>query len=117
MKILEVVVDRILNSADRRAEISARLMLSLLNGVTLPETHEFLAPHLPSDGFVLVSVPVADGRAIARVLAVNKLPIIAGLGANLVSRVSSEWRNPIGSRIASHRFRTRRSVIGIHGFC
>ena len=80
MKILEVLVDRILNSADRRAEISARLMLSLLNGVTLPETHEFLAPHLPSDGFVLVSVPVADGPAFARVLAVNKLPIIAGLG-------------------------------------
>jgi purine catabolism regulator len=80
MKILEVVVDRILNSADRRAEISARLMLSLLNGVTLPETHEFLAPHLPSDGFLLVSVPVSDAPSLARVLAVNKLPIIAGLG-------------------------------------
>jgi purine catabolism regulator len=80
MKILEVVVDRILNSADRRAEVSARLMLSLLNGVTLPETNEFLAPHLPSDGFVLVSVPVSDGRALSRLLAVNKLPVIAGLG-------------------------------------
>jgi len=80
MKILEVVVDRILNGADRRAEISARLMLSLLNGVTLPETHEFLAPHLPSDGFVLVSVPVSDARALARAIAMNKLPILAGLG-------------------------------------
>jgi purine catabolism regulator len=80
MKILEVVVDRILNSADRRAEISARLMLSLLNGVTLPETHEFLAPHLPSDGFVLVSVAVSEARALARVFAVKQLPVIAGIG-------------------------------------
>jgi len=80
MKVLEVVVDRILNAADRRSEVSARLMLSLLNGVTLPETHEFLAPHLPSDGFVLVSLPVADARSIARALSVRNMPVIAGMG-------------------------------------
>lgn len=84
MKVLEVSVDRLLNEADRRSEVSARLMLSLLNGTTLPERAEFLAPHLPSDGFQLVAFPAAEGRKIARAVAVRKLPVIVGAG-----RVSS----------------------------
>jgi purine catabolism regulator len=80
MKVLEVVIDRILNAAERRAEISARLMLSLLNGVGLPDTGEFLAPQRASDGFVLVALPVNDARSIASVLAVSGLPVIAGVG-------------------------------------
>lgn len=80
MKVLEVVIDRILNAAERRAEISARLMLSLLNGVGLPDTSEFLEPELASDGFVMVALPAADARSIASVLAVKALPVVAGMG-------------------------------------
>jgi PucR family transcriptional regulator, purine catabolism regulatory protein len=80
MKVLEVAVDRQLNDADRRSEVSARLMLSLLNGTALPETTEFMQPHLPSDGFQLVAFPADDGRKIARAIAAAKLPIIVGAG-------------------------------------
>lgn len=80
MKVLEVAVDRQLNDADRRSEVSARLMLSLLNGTALPEIAEFTQPHLPSDGFQLVAFPTADGRKIARAVAAAKLPIIVGSG-------------------------------------
>jgi purine catabolism regulator len=80
MKVLEVTVDRQLNDADRRSEVSARLMLSLLNGTALPEITGFLHPHLPSDGFQLVAFPPADGRKIARAVAAVKLPVIVGAG-------------------------------------
>lgn len=80
MKVLEVVVDQRLNAADRRAEISSTLMLSLLNGIALPDTAAFLDPYLPSDGFVLVSFPPEEHRAISRALSVKKFPVISGMG-------------------------------------
>lgn len=80
MKVLEVNVHRILDAADRRAEVSARLMLALLNGTPLPETSAFLAPHMPSDGFQLIALPASEGSAVDRALAINRLPVIAGAG-------------------------------------
>ncbi len=80
MKVLEVAVDRILNAADRRAEVSAKLMLGLLNGMATAELSEFLDPHLPSEGFQLVAFPTASARAVARVAAAHRLPIVVGPG-------------------------------------
>lgn len=80
MKVLEVVIDRILNAAERRAEVSARMMLSLLNGVGLSDTREFLEPQRASNGFVMVALPPGDAQSVASVLAVSGLPVIAGMG-------------------------------------
>lgn len=80
MKVLEVAVDRILNAADRRSEVSARLMLSLLNGTALPETAGFLAPHLPSNGFQLAAFAESEGTAVARAVSARRLPVIVGAG-------------------------------------
>ena len=80
MKVLEVVVDQILNAADRRSEVSSRLMVSLLNGTASPELLEFLDPHLQSEGFTLVAFSPSEGQTIARALAARKMPVVAGMG-------------------------------------
>ena len=80
MKVLEVAVDRVLNAADRRADVSARLMLSLLNGAVPPETGRFLGPHLPSQGFQLLALPASDGPSASRAVAAQRLPVLVGAG-------------------------------------
>lgn len=80
MKVLEVLADRILNESDRRAEISGRLMISLLNGMGVPEVAAFIAPELASDGFRLAAFAPHDGEALSRAVATARLPIVSGAG-------------------------------------
>ncbi|WP_341952142.1 PucR family transcriptional regulator ligand-binding domain-containing protein [Salinibacterium sp. TMP30] len=80
MKVLEVTIEHILNAADRRAEIAARVMLSLLNGAQPPEFDELLAPHSVSTGFQIAAFAVADGDRVARAVALRELPIVVGAG-------------------------------------
>jgi purine catabolism regulator len=80
MKVLEVAVDRRLTKADHRAQVAARLMLTLLNGSTPEEMGPFVSPHLPSEGFQLVAFPAADGAAVARAVASHGLPVVVGAG-------------------------------------
>lgn len=80
IKVLEVAVDGVLRSADRRAEVGARAMLALLNGNIPPETTTLIEPHLPSSGFQMLAFGTVDGTRIARAIALLDLPVIVGQG-------------------------------------
>jgi purine catabolism regulator len=80
MKVLEVTVDRRLNEADRRVEVSTRLMRSLLNGTALPEIADFVGPHGAADGFQVIALSPSAGAKVARAVALHKLPVLVGPG-------------------------------------
>jgi purine catabolism regulator len=80
MKVLEVTIEHILNAADRRAEVAARVMLSLLNGTQPPELDELLAPLQVSNGFQVAAFAAEDGDRVARAVALRELPVVVGAG-------------------------------------
>lgn len=80
MKVLEVTIEHILNAADRRAEVAARVMLSLLNGTQPPELDELLAPLQISTGFQVAAFAAEDGDRVARTVALRELPVVVGAG-------------------------------------
>lgn len=79
-KMLEVATDAVLAAADRRCELSDRLLTGLLNGSVTEETREFLAPRVPSDGFRLVALPRERVSAVARAVALAESPALLGTG-------------------------------------
>lgn len=79
MKILEVTVDRLLNAADRRAEISAGLMKSLVNGGAIAEADAFLTPAM-DDGFQVAAFSSSGAAAVQRATSVAQLQVIVGTG-------------------------------------
>lgn len=78
MKVLEIAVDRVLRSADRRVELGASIMLALLNGTVPAETEKVVHPHLPSNGFQVLAFADPDGGRVARAVAILRLPVIVG---------------------------------------
>ncbi|MET8829908.1 PucR family transcriptional regulator ligand-binding domain-containing protein [Streptomyces sp. NPDC004610] len=80
MKVMEVAVDRVLNAADRRSELSAAALAALLGGTVPAGLAEVLRPHRLTEGFRLVAVGAGDGAAVARLAAVHRLPVAVGPG-------------------------------------
>lgn len=79
-KVLEVTVDRIISAADRRAEVSARVLGGLLNGTKPHETDHLLAPHRASEGFQIAAFSSENGPLVARAVALREIPLIVGAG-------------------------------------
>ncbi|WP_323960498.1 CdaR family transcriptional regulator [Arthrobacter sp. JZ12] len=79
-KMLEVATDAVLAAADRRGELAERLLAGLLNGSATEETREFLAPHVPSNGFRLAALPRGRVAAVGRAVALAAMPVLLGTG-------------------------------------
>jgi purine catabolism regulator len=80
MKVMEVAVDRVLNLADRRSEISSGIMRALLNGTVPHQIAEIVDAHHASEGFHLVAFPASGAAPVARIAACHQLPVIVGAG-------------------------------------
>jgi PucR family transcriptional regulator, purine catabolism regulatory protein len=80
LKVLEVTVDRLLDQADRRSELSARLLTSTLNGEQSTEAEAFLAPHALATGYHAASFDDIHGQAVARAITLARLPVLVGSG-------------------------------------
>lgn len=79
-KMLEVATDSVLNAADRRAEVSARLLAILLNGTVPDDVSGFFRPHTPSDGFVVAAFGSEHLAAVRRAVSVEAAPVLVGAG-------------------------------------
>jgi PucR family transcriptional regulator, purine catabolism regulatory protein len=79
-KMLEVATDSVLNAADRRAEVSARLFTTLLNGAAPEDTSIFFRPHKPSDGFTIAAFGIDHLAAIRRAVSVATAPVLVAVG-------------------------------------
>ncbi|MGN7860838.1 PucR family transcriptional regulator [Microbacterium sp. 22303] len=80
IKIIEVAVDRLLDTADRRAQLSAAHMTALINGVGTSDLPAFLDPHPTVDGFRILAFDGASGPLVARAAATALLPAVVGSG-------------------------------------
>ncbi|MGE2836498.1 PucR family transcriptional regulator [Mycobacterium sp. SMC-4] len=83
LKILEVLVDRMLDRADSRQEASAKLMSALLNGfggqVGL-QASRFLGVQNQSTDFVVAAFPRDAAAVVARAVAIKRIPALVGTG-------------------------------------
>ncbi|SDG21117.1 purine catabolism regulatory protein [Klenkia brasiliensis] len=81
LQVLRSAVDRLLDAADRRSEVMARLMHAVLNGTADARAlRTFLSPHELSEGFHLVAVSKAVGPHMARASACLQLSVLVGPG-------------------------------------
>lgn len=90
LKIIEVAVDRMLDTADLRAQLSATHLTAVLSGVRDHDVTSFLSPHVVADGFHVIAFTADDGPRVALTAATASLPSLIGArGADYLALVPS----------------------------
>ncbi|BCW78244.1 transcciptional activator PmfR [Arthrobacter sp. NicSoilC5] len=82
LQVVDVALSQLLRTLRRRAERSAQMLASVLEGRSPEGLETLLGPGGTSLGYQFVAVAAEDGNKVARAASIKSLPILAGSGGN-----------------------------------